>query len=235
MNIILTIDTSSISCAVGLQLGDVLLERTREAQRQSAQRVLPMISELLIDAKIQLSDIDIIAVVAGPGSFTGVRIGVAVAQGLSMSAAIPVVPLSSLALLAAATVLDSSFNRVLVSEEAREDELYFAAYEFSDRRGVELVGREQVALIEDLDALPRGLADVHWSLAGSGWKRQSEILQHLDCAAAVKPQSLVIGSQLIAKLALLCFNCGEAVDAAALRPNYVKEHLDYTSPESPKQ
>ena len=235
MNIILTIDTSSISCAVGLQLGDVLLERTSEAQRQSAQRVLPMISELLIDAKIQLSDIDIIAVVAGPGSFTGVRIGVAVAQGLSMSAAIPVVPLSSLALLAAATVLDSSFNRVLVSEEAREDELYFAAYEFSDRRGVELVGREQVALIEDLDALPGGLADVDWCLAGGGWKRQAEILQHLDCAAVVKPQSLVIGSQLIAKLALLCFNCGEAVDAAALRPNYVKEHLDYTSPESPKQ
>jgi len=235
MNIILTIDTSSISCAVGLQLGDVLLERTSETQRQSAQRVLPMISELLIDAKIQLSDIDIIAVVAGPGSFTGVRIGVAVAQGLSMSAAIPVVPLSSLALLAAAAVLDSTFNRVLVSEEAREDELYFAAYEFSDRRGVELVGREQVALIEGLDALPGGLADVDWCLAGGGWKRQAEILQHLDCAAVVKPQSLVIGSQLIAKLALLCFNCGEAVDAVALRPNYVKEHLDYTSPKSPKK
>jgi len=235
MDIILTIDTSSISCAVGLQLGDVLLERTSETQRQSAQRVLPMISELLIDAKIQLSDIDIIAVVAGPGSFTGVRIGVAVAQGLSMSAAIPVVPLSSLALLAAAAVLDSTFNRVLVSEEAREDELYFAAYEFSDRRGVELVGREQVALIEGLDALPGGLADVDWCLAGGGWKRQAEILQHLDCAAVVKPQSLVIGSQLIAKLALLCFNCGEAVDAVALRPNYVKEHLDYTSPKSPKK
>ena len=108
MNTILTIDTSSTNCAVGLQRGDVLLERVSEAQRQSAQRVLPMISELLLDAKIQLSDIDIIAVVAGPGSFTGVRIGVAVAQGLSMSAAIPVVPLSSLALLAIAIVSQST-------------------------------------------------------------------------------------------------------------------------------
>lgn len=235
MSTILTIDTSSPNCAVGLQLGDVLLERISKVERQSAQRVLPMISELLVDAKIQLSDVDIIAVVAGPGSFTGVRIGVAVAQGLSMSAAIPVVPLSSLALLAAATVLDSSFNRVLVSEEARERALYFAAYEFSDRRGVELIGREQVALIEDLDALPEVLVDVSWCLAGDGWERQSEILRHLDCAAAAKPQSLVVGSQLIAKLALLCFNCGEAVKAVALRPNYVKEHLEYTSPYSPKQ
>jgi tRNA threonylcarbamoyladenosine biosynthesis protein TsaB len=228
MNTLLIIDTSSMHCAVALQRGDVLLERVSEAQRQSAQRVLPMISELLLEAKIQLGDIDIIAVVAGPGSFTGVRIGVAVAQGLSMSAAIPVVPLSSLALLAIATVSENSFDRVLVSEEAREGELYFAAYQFSDRQGVELVGREQVALIENLGALPEDSADASWCLAGSGWERQSEILQHLGCTAAAEPQIPVIGNQLIAKLALLRFNCGEAVDAAVLRPNYVKEHLDYT-------
>jgi tRNA threonylcarbamoyladenosine biosynthesis protein TsaB len=228
MNTILTIDTSSTNCAVGLQRGDVLLERVSEAQRQSAQRVLPMISELLLDAKIQLSDIDIIAVVAGPGSFTGVRIGVAVAQGLSMSAAIPVVPLSSLALLAIAIVSQSTIDRVLVSEEAREGELYFAVYQGSDRQGVELVGREQVALIENLDALPVDSVGASWCLAGSGWERQAEVLQHLGCTAAAEPQTPVIGNQLIAKLALLRFNCGEAVDAAALRPNYVKEQLDYT-------
>ena len=228
MNTILTIDTSSTNCAVALQHSDVLLERVSEAQRQSAQRVLPMISELLLDAEIGLSDIDLIGVVAGPGSFTGVRIGVAVAQGLSLSAAIPVVPLSSLALLAIAAVSESSFDRVLVSEEAREGELYFAAYQCSDRQGVELVGREQVALIEDLDALPVDSKGASWFLAGSGWERQTEILQHLRCTAAAEPQTPVIGNRLIAKLALLRFNCSEAVDAAALRPNYVKEQLDYT-------
>lgn len=228
MNNLLTIDTSSTQCAVGLLHGDVLLERVSEAKRQSAQRVLPMISELLLEAKIQLSDIDIIAVVAGPGSFTGVRIGVAVAQGLSMSAAIPVVPLSSLALLAIAAVSESSVDRVLVSEEARDGELYFAAYQCSDLQGVELVGREQVALIENLDELPKELAATSWCLAGSGWERQAEILQHLGCSAAAESQTPVIGNQLIAKLALLSFSCGHAVDAAALRPNYVKEQLDYT-------
>jgi tRNA threonylcarbamoyladenosine biosynthesis protein TsaB len=228
MHTILTIDTSSTNCAVALLLGDVLLERVSEGQRQSAQRVLPMISELLLDAKIQLSDIDLIAVVAGPGSFTGVRIGIAVAQGLSLSAAIPAVPLSSLALTAIATVSESSFDRVLVSEQAREGELYFAAYQCSDRKGVELVGREQVALIENLDALPKNLAGSSWSLAGSGWERQGEILQHLGCTAAAQPQTPVIYNQLVARLALLRFNCSEAVEAAALRPNYVKEQLDYT-------
>jgi tRNA threonylcarbamoyladenosine biosynthesis protein TsaB len=228
MHTILTIDTSSTHCTVALLLSDVLLERVSESQRQSAQRVLPMISELLLDAKIQISDIDLIAVVAGPGSFTGVRIGVAVAQGLSLSAGIPAVPLSSLALSALATVSQSSFDRVLVSEKAREGELYFAAYQCSERQGVELVGREQVALIEDFDALPEDLAGTSWCLAGSGWERQSEILQHLQCTATAAPQTPVIDNQLIAKLALLRFNCSEAVEAAALRPNYVKEQLDYT-------
>jgi len=228
MKTILTIDTSSANCAVALLRGDVLLERVSEQQRQSAQRVLPMISELLLDAQIQISDIDLIAVVAGPGSFTGVRIGVAVAQGLSLSVAIPAVPLSSLALMAMATVSESSFDRVLVSVQAREGEFYFAAYQCSQRQGVELVGREQVALIEDLDALPEDSAGPSWCLAGSGWESQSEILQHLGCTAAAPPQIPVISNQLIAKLALLRFNCGEAVEAAALLPNYVKEQLDYT-------
>lgn len=228
MNTILTIDTSSTYCAVALKHGVLLFERVSKDQRQSAQRVLPMISELLLDAELALCDIDLIAVVAGPGSFTGVRIGVAVAQGLSLSASIPVVPLSSLALLAVAAVSVSSFDRVLVSEEAREGELYFAAYQYSDRQGVELVGREQVALIENLDALPADLASSSWFLAGGGWARQAEILQHLGCTASAEPQTPVIGNQLIAKLALQRFNCNEAVDAAALRPNYVKEQLDYT-------
>ncbi len=228
MNTILTIDTSSTNCSVALQSAGVLIERVSEAQRQSAQRVLPMISELLLEANIQISDIGLIAVVAGPGSFTGVRIGVAVAQGLGLSSAIPVVPLSSLALLAMAAVFQNSSDRVLVSEEAREGELYFAAYQSSDQQGVEIVGREQVALIEDLDPLPEKLVGESWCLAGGGWSRQDEILRHFACSASAEPNIPLISNQLIARLGLLRFNCGEAVDAAQLRPNYVKEQLDYT-------
>ena len=228
MKTILTIDTSTTHCAVALLHDGVLSERVSAAERQSAQRVLPMISELLVAAKIALSDIDVIGVVAGPGSFTGVRIGVAVAQGLSLSSGVPVVPLSALALLAMAAIAQGAHGNVLVSEEARDGELYFAAYQHSDQLGVELIGREQVATVADLDALPADMADAGWCLAGNGWEHRDEILQHLACKLAAAPQTPEIGNQLVAKLALLRFNCGEAVDAALLRPNYVKEQLDYT-------
>lgn len=228
MTTILTIDTSSPKCSVALQHGNAFLERTSEAERQSAQRVLPMISELLLQADIELPDVELIAVVAGPGSFTGVRIGVAVAQGLSMSASIPVLPLSSLALSALATISENGCERVLVSEEAREGEIYFAAYVGSKTSGVELVGSEQVARVDNLDFLPIELRTESWCLTGTGWSAQEDILQHLGCAVAGAPKIAQAGNRIISQLAQLRFGCGEQIDAMSLRPNYVKEQLDYS-------
>lgn len=228
MHTLLTIDTSSSRCSVALQCAGVLSERVSDAERQSAQRVLPMISELLLKAKISLRELDLIAVVAGPGSFTGVRIGVAVAQGLALSSETPVLALSSLALTAMATIAESANDHVLVSEEARDGELYFAAYVRSNLRGVELVGREQVAPIDKLRALPTELAGTSWCLAGNGWERREEILRHLSCDGIEEPRIPTITNQVIANLAALRFDCSEAVDAALLRPNYVKDQLDYS-------
>lgn len=225
---VLTIDTSSAKCSVSLKLGGKLTERTSEAQRQSAQRVLPMIQELLSEAGIRLSDIELIAVVAGPGSFTGVRIGIAVAQGLCLTAELPVVALSSLALQAMLTLSDKQCSKVLVCEEAREEEVYFAAYQQSDALGVELIGKEQVALIPNLDPLPQELVSGSWCLAGNGWARTSEILQQLESEAVAEPCNVPLRNDLIVELGVLRYKCGEAVAAAQLRPNYVKEHLVYT-------
>jgi len=187
-----------------------------------------MIQELLSEAGIRLSDIELIAVVAGPGSFTGVRIGIAVAQGLSLTAKLPVVALSSLALQAMLTLSDKQCSKVLVCEEAREGEVYFAAYQQSDVLGVELIGREQVALIPNLDPLPQELVSGSWCLAGNGWARTSEILQQLESEAVAGPYNAPLRNELIAELGVLRYKCGEAVAAAQLRPNYVKEHLVYT-------
>lgn len=227
MTTVLTIDTSSPNCAVALRVDEVLIERISEAQRQSAQRILPMISECLSEAGKGLSDLDFMVVVAGPGSFTGVRIGVAVAQGLCLTADIPVVPLSSLALVALASLSDSKSAGVLVSEPAREGEVYFAAYRRSSALGVELIGREQVAPIAELKALPEELRSEEWCLAGKAWDERAAILAQLGCAAASMPTTPSISSAQIAQLGQLRFVAGEAVAAAQLRPNYVKEQLEY--------
>lgn len=228
MNTVLTIDTSSPKCAVALRRGDLFLERISEAERQSAQRVLPMISELLAEAGVQIADLDFLAVVAGPGSFTGVRIGVAVAQGLAMSSALPVVPLSSLALTAMAGLKDNSCEGALVCELAREGEVYFGAFRRSSTLGVELIGREQVALPATLNALPMDLQSLDWCLLGDAWDARETLLKRLSCTSGAESKSPDIDSRTVVELALLRFAQGEAVAAAQLRPNYVKEQLDYS-------
>ncbi len=204
------------------------MQRVSDSRRQSAQHVLPMISALLSEAEISLSQLNLIAVVAGPGSFTGIRIGVAVAQGLGMSQGIPVVPLSSLALLAMTVVERSTNSHVLVCEQAREGEVYFAAYRQSDELGVKLLGREQVARPESLDLLPENTAVEQWNLVGDGWSRRIEILNRLRCSVASEFSGRGSNNRLVSLLANKRSLAGEAVDAEQLRPNYVKLQLNYS-------
>ena len=224
---ILAIDTSSAKCTVAISSGDFLFQRSSELDRQSAQRVLPMLSELLSNAELKLSDLDLIAVMAGPGSFTGLRIGIGVAQGLSMARSIPAIALSSLAVTAMAVIRETAASQVLVSEKAREGEVYFAAYRQSATLGVELVGEEQVAVPKLLIMA----ADVQgldpWCTAGNGWADREEIRNSLNCLleeVTIQPEVKISD---LCELAKLRYTAGEAVNAEQLRPNYVKEQLHY--------
>jgi tRNA threonylcarbamoyladenosine biosynthesis protein TsaB len=86
---ILAIDSSSKLCAVGLINGDAVTSYQSPTQKAAAQSLLPLIQRLLSEATLSIRDLDAIAVRAGPGSFTGIRIGVGIAQGLSEANSTP--------------------------------------------------------------------------------------------------------------------------------------------------
>ncbi len=97
---ILSIDTSSNEkISVGIQIGEERFLLTRKITKQRAQVVLPMIEALLKKHKLKLTDIDEIWVETGPGSFTGLRVGVSIANALGYALNIPVngMPLGTLA------------------------------------------------------------------------------------------------------------------------------------------
>jgi len=123
---ILLIDTSASRCAVGLA-ADVLHQRFGEEERKSAQNLLPLVAEITQSADIALNNLSAVAVMAGPGSFTGLRIGVGVAQALAMANKTPGIALSNLAVLALAAAEESELDTFLVALAARGGEFYFAA------------------------------------------------------------------------------------------------------------
>ncbi len=130
--ILLAIDTATEMCSAALWVDGKMYHRSTVQPRLHAELILPFIDELLGEAKITKSEINGIVVGQGPGAFTGVRIGVAVTQGLALALDIPVVAVSNLQTLAfsAYQQLDTSLPRIiLVATDARMNEVYWAKYQ----------------------------------------------------------------------------------------------------------
>ncbi len=225
---LLAIDTTSARCTVALSSGNILISRTVESVKQNAQFVLPQIAELLAEAKQELQQIDAIAVLAGPGSFTGIRIGIGIAQGLGMANGTPVLPLSNLALKAYTAMRESGTKRALVCEVARDQEVYFAAYHWNEDSGVTLIGSEQADIPENVQLVSEfGALEDNWIAAGSGWKSVRGVgpIRSLHRSGeAIDPE---LNCHDFNELAKLRFSRGDAVPAASALPNYVKDALNY--------
>ena len=98
---LLAIDTSSPACCVSLSVGSAVFERHEEQAREHTRLITPMIRSVLSEGGVALSDLDAIVLGNGPGSFIGMRIAASVAQGLAHGAGLCIVPVSSLAAVAA--------------------------------------------------------------------------------------------------------------------------------------
>ncbi|MGR9090546.1 MAG: tRNA (adenosine(37)-N6)-threonylcarbamoyltransferase complex dimerization subunit type 1 TsaB [Gammaproteobacteria bacterium] len=128
MPTLLALETATDACSVALLHAGETLERYEVAPRRHTELILPMVNSVLAEAGLDCSQIDAIAFGAGPGSFTGVRIATAVAQGLALAHDLPVVPVSCLALLAIGGAREHDAETVVPVMDARRHEVYAAAY-----------------------------------------------------------------------------------------------------------
>src|SRR5690554_1877457 len=129
---ILAIETSTESCSVALAAAGQVSSRYRHAPREHAELLLPWIQELLAEAHIDFADIDVIAFSRGPGSFTSLRIGIGVVQGIAWASDCPVVPISSLA-AAAQVAAKEGVKTALVALDARMGEVFTGLYRLDEQ------------------------------------------------------------------------------------------------------
>jgi tRNA threonylcarbamoyladenosine biosynthesis protein TsaB len=147
---ILAIDASTEACSVALISSEQVIHEFCLAPRKHAELLLPMVDKILSRAGVKLTELDAIACSLGPGAFTGLRIAIATAQGLSYAANVPCIGVSSLETLACQAFSElrgsqaKHVDYVLTSIDARMKEVYFATYK-QGRNGLpELIGEEQV-------------------------------------------------------------------------------------------
>jgi len=170
MNKILAIDTSSEACSVALQ-ADRIYFRHEIVPRQHNQLLVPMIETVLAEAGITVHDLNAIAIGCGPGSFVGVRLGLGVAQGLAFAAKLPLIPLSSLQILAQSAIA-SDADDVCITVDAHMGDFYRCHYK---RTGDLMLPTEEAHVIKNdgtatisqnqypnaIDALSLAVEEIH--------------------------------------------------------------------------
>jgi tRNA threonylcarbamoyladenosine biosynthesis protein TsaB len=214
---ILALDTSTEACSVAIWSDGAVTDRS-EYGTQHSERILAMVDELLAESGFALAQFDAIAFGRGPGSFTGLRIGAGVSQGLAFGADIPVTPISSLAALAQG--VDSP--RVLTAFDARMNQIYSGAYVRNAHGIVELAGIESVTAPSDI-ALPEGN---NWLGAGNGWDQyHAALLQRLGNRVADWRKQAHPRARDVAQLGAVAVKAGHAIAAEQALPVYVRDDV----------
>lgn len=218
------LDTATEACSVALWLDGEVVEHFEVAGRDHTQRLPAMAQTLLAEAGLRWSQIDGLVCGVGPGSFAGVRIGVAYTQGLALAHGQPVVGVSSLAMLAQAAVQSPGAERALVAIDARMEEVYFAAY----RRGPDGLAQAQTeARVCRPEAVTAHAGD--WRAVGTGWGRYRDALQAATGASLTDLDGAALPHAAAAlELALPSFQNGLAGDAATLAPIYLRNRVALT-------
>ena len=167
---LLAIETATETCSVALSINGEVLERYQHAPRLHAELLLPWVEQLLAEAGIGFASVDAIAFSRGPGSFTSLRIGIGVVQGLAWASDRPVIPVSSLA-ATAQTAVGEGVNSALVALDARMKEVFTGTFEVNSNGIMVPVTAERVCSPEDVQ-LPEH-KDTHG--IGIGFERYSAL------------------------------------------------------------
>ncbi|WP_421236517.1 tRNA (adenosine(37)-N6)-threonylcarbamoyltransferase complex dimerization subunit type 1 TsaB [Aeromonas jandaei] len=221
---ILAVDTATEACSAALLVGDKVFSRWEEAPRDHTRKILPMVQALLDEAGITLDKLDAIAFGRGPGSFTGVRIGIGVAQGVAFGAGVPLIGISTLAAMAQGAHRLEGAERVLTAIDARMDEVYFGHYELIDGR-IQLVGEEVVsgpaALVEAL-----GKHSGRFTCVGTGFETYGETLKVLADELVVSQVRFPAAEDML-PLARTAWLAGEAVAVEQATPVYLRDKVTW--------
>jgi tRNA threonylcarbamoyladenosine biosynthesis protein TsaB len=146
---LLAIETATETCSVALAINGEVLEQYQHAPRQHAELLLPWVEQLMAEAGIGFSALDAIAFSRGPGSFTSLRIGIGVVQGLAWASDRPVIPVSSLA-ATAQTAVNHGVTSALVALDARMNEVFTCTFKTNDNKIMVPTSKEMVCSPQDI-------------------------------------------------------------------------------------
>ncbi|MEO8366769.1 MAG: tRNA (adenosine(37)-N6)-threonylcarbamoyltransferase complex dimerization subunit type 1 TsaB [Pseudoxanthomonas sp.] len=218
---LLAFETATEACSVALYLDGEIIERHEIAPRLHAEYALPWAEALLAEAGVTRSQLDAIAISRGPGAFTGVRLAIALAQGIALALDKPVVAVSTLEAIAT----QSQGERILAAIDARMGEVYLGAFA---RTGEQLTAiSTEIVCAPEKATLPD--ADGGWHGVGTGFAAVGGLLQqHLASQLASVDATVLPHAADVARLAIAAYARGEALAPERVEPAYLRNNVALT-------
>ena len=217
---ILALETSARACSAAVtQDGQILAACCQNSGLTHSRTLMPMVESMLKNADLTLDGMDAVAVAAGPGSFTGIRIGVSAAKGLAFAADKPAVGVSTLAAMARNVAFCDGL--VICAMDARRQQVYNALFEAKDGRLTRLTPDRAIALeelAEELRSDPRPK-----TVVGDGAKLCFAHLTEAGIPCRLAPAHLVMQNAMSVALEAEAMAAeGKLVSAQALEPVYLR-------------
>lgn len=192
MSTILAIDTATEACSVALLYCNEITFDFKISARDHTKQILPMIDNLLKQSDCSLSQVDAVAFGAGPGSFTGVRIGIGVAQGLALGIDKPMIGVSTLMTLAQGVYRTKQITNVIPAIDARMNEVYLGQYQYIDDHWQAIIPECVIAPEKVIDKV-QDIRNDSYS-AGTGWQTYPDMLKNIHTSDILLPhaQDLIV-------------------------------------------
>ncbi|WP_281213713.1 tRNA (adenosine(37)-N6)-threonylcarbamoyltransferase complex dimerization subunit type 1 TsaB [Shewanella insulae] len=218
---LLALDTCTEFCSVALQYQGQVFAREADAPREHSQRLLPMVQEVLQEAGIELSQVDVIAYGRGPGSFTGIRICTSMTQGLALGQDLPVVGISTLGAMAQAAIELRGATQVAAAIDARMGEIYYGEYCAVDGLA-SLVEEERVCAPEELSS--QLAFDTPLAACGTGFDAYPALLT--EQMSLVEEAKFPL-ARFMLPLAEAAVKAGLATEVDQLKPVYLRDTVTW--------
>ncbi len=219
MSLILAIETATSVCSVALARDGKLLSICEANSPNAHSSILTvLIEEVFREATLRYTDLDALAVSMGPGSYTGLRIGVAVAKGLCYGLDKPLIAISTLKAMAAGIIASGSQNLVCPMIDARRMEVYCAVYD----ENLKTVLSTNARIIEE-NSFQELLANHILIFAGDGAAKCKQLLSKNPHARF--KDNFQTSAQFMISLAEKRFQSNQFEDLAYFEPYYLKDFV----------
>lgn len=226
--LILAVDSATPVAGAAIMEDDkILCEQFVNYKKTHSETLMPMIDQVLKTSEKFINDLDAIAVTVGPGSFTGLRIGLAAVKGLSIAQSIPVVALSTLDVLANNVAYQHGLIAPLLN--ARKQEVYTAFYKGGAVSGVPIRVSEEMACSPETFVMKAKqiMQEIGFSkimLLGDGYLPYKDFLHHSlgEGLSLAPPHCMFPRAAALAALAAPKVEKREFADVYALRPTYIR-------------